>query len=1423
MRKTYLFLTALLLQFLSVGVFAQTSSALVAEYGDPLITDPAQLSSNASDQDEGQHIEYLIDGDASTFWHSDWHGNVTDPHYIQAELLEPVTSGNIIVFLQRRNIADGAGHLKKAKLTGSADGETWEDLADIEFDNATASAEVLSQVIPVNGEYYFFRLTNMNTNPIYFHAAEFELYNPTDAMIVRGELMNIFVGYEELYWGGLEAMNIGTGFGQYTDTETAEKFLDILDKIYNFLENPEAEGFPTQEEAKAMGAELEVLYAKFKESEVLYRLPADGYYRIIANLEYKYTIDTGEKDENNMPITTTEYATKGMFCGLNYNAGWGDLQEDRANFIWKLTQTGDSIDMYNIGMEARFSQFGATVKMSEESDKHVIFDYAGNEDGRDIVYIRAATGTRNGSEYLHQLNHSRGTQKEDQNLCVWRGTFDMGMPYDSDKGTSEWYLEPVDEAEAMRLLEEFGPIKNHDLLVEQNNALREEVKSALITAKDMIPEALITSADQMTSPFSQNDLGATDGGNLSDGVLIDNNPDTYWHSAWSVGDVEQGSHYIQLSGMEKMVGNTTIYVLRRKTDSNHPTEFTLRGSNDPEADDADWTDITVQTLGNATSGAAFTTDIFDAGETPYSYVRVYATKSGFWHSGELQIYHMNDNPNSQFAAMGELGIALEDLYNENCNTADEDITIEMYEALKNAFDAFKGGVVDPAELRAALAKFANGASVYEEGTNPGFWKDATAVNAYQSLYDEVSEYDKAGKYTKTQIGKYVAALELAYNNILASANRIEAGKWYRIQFPTEDMFTKYGWNRGNIDGDDVNSVILGNYMAIGMGEDLTEEGLGYDYYPVEADDMREGMGMYALDDETIGENKDGSIFQFVPVQTDIDNLDNFKELVAGSRLVLGMTNTYTVGDPLITKASQLSSNASDSEEGKYIENLIDGDASTFWHSDWHGAVSVPHYLQVALDTPVSGAIQMTMTRRQGAGNGDVIRMFLTASNDGEQWNNIGYVELPFTTSGETVSSKPIELGGSYSKLRFILTQRRGDDTEYDPFGEKCTYFHASEVQLNSVTYDSEFTASAKALNETLAAKNAVVMKDITTEDYNELATAYEAARKEINGGAYPIVPAIGNTTRYALQNKATGLFVYVTGKNTNDVTLRLTPTLYRQQPLGCGTNLLKANNIDGTFCTYMHVQKNNHRFCSWESNNLGSNSGLLIEEVEPSDQTEFSFTKNVKTGEINTICSTVALTNNGEGTAYSVAGTYSDADGNEFLALSEIQQIEPGQPFIYIYGNLEDWVEETEEEPTENIPMEFALNSEKIVTEAATENGLVGTLVPTTVPAGNILFTNNTTTCVENQEGQSLSYGKAYLDINACPVINEDDEYTLSILISESAADADGIQEALANISKTGNIYTTDGKLVRTNATLNDMKRLGQGTYILNGVKVFVK
>ena len=56
-----------------------------------LIGDAAQLTSPCSDSAEGQHIEYLLDGDAGTFWHSDWHGAYTEgTHYIQVQLAAAV-------------------------------------------------------------------------------------------------------------------------------------------------------------------------------------------------------------------------------------------------------------------------------------------------------------------------------------------------------------------------------------------------------------------------------------------------------------------------------------------------------------------------------------------------------------------------------------------------------------------------------------------------------------------------------------------------------------------------------------------------------------------------------------------------------------------------------------------------------------------------------------------------------------------------------------------------------------------------------------------------------------------------------------------------------------------------------------------------------------------------------------------------------------------------------------------------------------------------------------------------------------------------------------------------------------------------------------------------------------------------------------
>ena len=85
-RKT---LFSFMIMLLS-GILPTMAQFDAAENGfDPdsrLILRETQLSSPASDSSEGQHIEYLIDDNVTTFWHSDWHGTYSGDHYVQIDL-----------------------------------------------------------------------------------------------------------------------------------------------------------------------------------------------------------------------------------------------------------------------------------------------------------------------------------------------------------------------------------------------------------------------------------------------------------------------------------------------------------------------------------------------------------------------------------------------------------------------------------------------------------------------------------------------------------------------------------------------------------------------------------------------------------------------------------------------------------------------------------------------------------------------------------------------------------------------------------------------------------------------------------------------------------------------------------------------------------------------------------------------------------------------------------------------------------------------------------------------------------------------------------------------------------------------------------------------------------------------------------------
>lgn len=981
----------------------------------------------------------------------------------------------------------------------------------------------------------------------------------------------------------------------------------------------------------------------------------------------------------------------------------------------------------------------------------------------------------------------------------------------------------------------YGPIANHNELVELNAELRAKVLETLEEAKDVKRTAMITSVDQLSSPFSDRDEGKNIGN------IIDGDKGTFWHTDWHGEHPDDEYHWLQIADMSEFYGDCEIYIGRRAIDTDNPAKVKLLGSNDPDAADEDWEEMIELELGNASNAADFTTPRFNI-ETPYENIRFVVTDARsefrvYWHTAELQFYTVRENPNSQYITLGEISKNLEDTYNANLATADNDITMNTYKQLLDAYNAFLAALVDPAELRNALAAYANTAKGVVEGTEPGQWTSTDIATAYQKLYDEAEAYDKAGKYTVAKSHKYAVMLKTMTKSVMEQANGIKTDTWYRFMFPTEEMFDAYGLNK---DGGSPASNFenqpyqWGNYVV--AGEMVYEDDKAVDVEPLTADDIREGVGMYFIDDEMISD-KDASLFRFVADKQEAGYSDILSEVKENMTLALDMNASIDKGEGLITDAAQFSSNASyPGNDGQKLETgcLIDNDFATYWHSDYSKEFCVVPYLQVALNEPVSGLIQLYVGRRNTA-NGHVVRMFVQGSNDAENWSNIGYVETPFINATTPVTSQPIDLGGTYSYLRFTMTNRYGTDggsnIEFDPFAEgltaddyntKFTYFHASEFQIYPVTVEEG--ASAKTLRQAFTTANKVVLKDAKAEDFAAASQAYKAYQSEVNAAeGMAVLPAGPEkpATSYAIQNKGTGLFVNAKDANNNDVLFQLVPTFFDYKVAGFGRNLLHGKNLDGKDVTYLHSQNWNHRLVTWNVNTPESNSGLIIREAEPVEPAEFSFWKEIKPGEIYNWCNSVSITNQGDGVAYSPVGRYT-TDAGAFLALKKIETIPAGEPAFYIYGDTVAYNAEKEDAE----PMKFTMPAEpELAVEGKNVNGAIGCLVNHSLKEHEIYFDGNFAACI-GKTGYALSGNSVALDIFSCPEVDANGSYDFSIFLGQAAEDALGIENvtaAIQKISKPGNVYSMDGKLLRTGATLNSLKSLGKGMYILNGVKVLVK
>ncbi|MDD4760425.1 MAG: hypothetical protein PHU66_06390, partial [Bacteroidaceae bacterium] len=238
----------------------------------------------------------------------------------------------------------------------------------------------------------------------------------------------------------------------------------------------------------------------------------------------------------------------------------------------------------------------------------------------------------------------------------------------------------------------------------------------------------------------------------------------------------------------------------------------------------------------------------------------------------------------------------------------------------------------------------------------------------------------------------------------------------------------------------------------------------------------------------------------------------------------GKANDYTA---LITKASQISSNAQSTTEASSYANLIDGNTSTIFHSVWDasfknnvlGALGLGwHNLQFALPYAIS-KMKFNYTGRDDASwadSPDHITIYATnddalgastAAADSSSWSEITDLTdvFPGNVALSKYASPLIDLNGSYKYLRFVVkhTTNEGKQSERTFAVPEITgvTFNLSEMQIydDNPAASSEYNtvtgmkAACDALDELITqARTKVTANTATQADVDALTAAIKA-------------------------------------------------------------------------------------------------------------------------------------------------------------------------------------------------------------------------------------------------------------------------------------------------------------------------------------------
>lgn len=169
---------------------------------------------------------------------------------------------------------------------------------------------------------------------------------------------------------------------------------------------------------------------------------------------------------------------------------------------------------------------------------------------------------------------------------------------------------------------------------------------------------------------------------------------------------------------------------------------------------------------------------------------------------------------------------------------------------------------------------------------------------------------------------------------------------------------------------------------------------------------------------------------------------------------LALQTTNSSGDYYVT------TNAQEVKEGP-IANLVDGDNSTFFHTNWSSATppadGLDHHITVNLGDNALSAFYFEYQARSGSGLGDYPKKILVqGSTDGSEYTTISTIEHADNSvpqNGAKYSSSVISGGTTYSYLRFMVTA-----TTTNKNMDGHVFWHMAEFDLYKISASADVYA-----------------------------------------------------------------------------------------------------------------------------------------------------------------------------------------------------------------------------------------------------------------------------------------------------------------------------------------------------------------------------